>query len=190
MNPNNLAKTVRACRTCALRSRCKRPVPGVGKPTAKIMVVGQAPGWQEDRDGIPWIGDAGQFLTAALEFVGITHELWLTNLVKCYPGRQQGGDAEPPPYAIAACRPHLQAEYDMLQPELIVAVGAVAMRAFGIKGGVRINAGKVFSTSWGPVLVVQHPAGIIRRPEDATAFVTQLHAIHHPVYVVPPYEPT
>lgn len=188
-----LATTVRSCRLCALRRYCKRPIPGVGKPTAKILVCGQAPGWEENRDGIPWIGQAGQFLSAILDTVGIpSADLYLTNLVKCYPGKRKGGDAEPPPYAIEACQAHLRAEYDLLKPVLIVAVGAIAMRFFGVKGGVTINSGRLFTTAWGPVLVVRHPAGIMRRLADAPAFLTQFNGIHTamtPTVEPPPFTP-
>lgn len=175
-----LAVEVRSCRLCALRRNCKRPIPGIGKPTARILFVGQAPGWEEDRDGVPWVGQAGQFLSAVLGAVGIpSADIYLTNLVKCYPGKKRGGDAEPPPYAIDACAVHLQAEYELLKPVLVVAVGGVAMKALGVKGGgVNLNSGRIFQTAeWGPVLVVRHPAGIMRRPADAPAFTTQFYAI-------------
>lgn len=146
------------------------------------MFVGQAPGWEEDKAGLPWVGQAGQFLAAVMEMVGIpSAQAYMTNLVKCYPGKKRGGggDAEPPPYAIEACSNWFKEEYDRIQPACIVAVGAVAMRYFGIPGGVNLNAGRLFHTpQWGPVLVIRHPAGIMRRPAEAPAFITQFHAIH------------
>lgn len=176
---NELAKTVRACRDCKLHLKAKCPVPGVGMVTAEVMAVGQAPGWQEDRDNVPWIGQAGQFLTSLLESLGFSaKQVYFTNLVKCYPGRKgRGGDNEPPAYAIEACRKHLEAEIALVKPKVIVAVGAHAMRAFGIKGGINQNSGKTFDTKWGRVIPVLHPAGLMRRPTETPKFATSLNAI-------------
>ena len=174
-----IADNVRACRSCALRSKAKQPVPGAGSPS-DIMVVGQAPGWEEDRDGSCWIGQAGEFLTAALEYHGLdTRRIYFTNLVKCYPGRVKGkGDNAPPPFAIEACRNHLEAEIEAVNPRIIVAVGAIASRILGVSDGIRIAAGKryvrVLGGSERTIFPVLHPAGLMRRPEDTPQFVTQL----------------
>lgn len=147
-------------------------------PGAKILVCGQAPGWQEDRDGIPWIGQSGQFLSEILEFLGWrSQDIYYTNIAKCYPGRVKGGDAKPPPFAIEACSTWLQQEIELIKPRVIIAVGAEAMKAFGIKGGIQANSGKVFETTHGPVIPVLHPAGLMRRPTDTPNFVTSLRII-------------
>lgn len=155
-------------------------------------MVGQAPGWQEDRDGIPWIGEAGQFLSAHLERHGIhSKRMYLTNIVKHYPGKRAGGDAEPPPWAIAECSKHLKAEYALVKPKVIVAVGAISMRFFGVKGGIRQNSGRVFHTSeWGPVIPILHPAGLMRRMADTPQFATQLAMVNtflRGVMIPPPH---
>lgn len=145
---------------------------------APIMVVGQAPGWQEDRDGIPWIGQSGQFLSEVLEFLGWkSTDIYFTNMTKCFPGRGKGGDYKPPPFAVEACSTWLQQEIELIKPRVIIAVGAEAMKAFGIKGGVQANSGKVFETVYGPVIPVLHPAGLMRRPTDTPNFVTSLRII-------------
>ena len=168
----SIATQVKTCRLCSLRAKCRLPVPGIGT-RATIMLVGTAPTWEDDRSGVAWSSQAGQFLSVALDVLEI-RGVYMTTLVKCYPGR---GVSEPPPSAIKACQAHLQAEYDAIHPELIVAMGAPVMRFFGIKGGIIINAGRVFDTSWGPVLVLRHPSGILRRSADAPAFFTQFNAI-------------
>lgn len=167
------------CNNCVLSKRCRGPVPGVGRKSADIMFVGQAPGIQEDKEKLPFIGDAGLFLSNSLEFLGIRSiDCYWTNVVKCFTGRERGGDVKPPPFAIKACTPILLREIAEIRPKLIVAVGEVAMRYFGIKGGVKINNGRVFDTPYGAVLVILHPAGLMRRPEDTPKFVTGLHTIH------------
>lgn len=182
---NELTSQVRNCRECVLRKRCKQVVPGVGSPYADVVFVGQAPGWQEDRDGIPWIGQAGQFLTRAFGGVaerfqimdGAPLRAYHTNLVKCFPGRRKGGDAEPPVFAQEACRHWLRSELELIKPKLIVAVGAISMRALGVKGGINKNAGRVFETEYGRVMPVLHPAGLMRNTRATADFVTSLNAI-------------
>jgi len=180
-----LSNQIRKCRQCPLHRKCKAPVPGVGMSGASIMVVGQATGWQEDRDGIPWIGQSGQFLSEILEFLGWrSQDIYYTNTVKCYPGRAKGGDAKPPPFAIEACSTWLQQEIELIKPRVIIAVGAEAMKAFGIKGGIQANSGKVFrvlhlggSSYEMSVIPVLHPAGLFRRPTDTPNFITSLRII-------------
>lgn len=175
-----LTQTILSCKACALHKTAKCPVPGIGMVGARVMAVGQAPGWEEDKEGLPWIGQAGQFLSAMFDAAGIHgREVYFTNLVKCFPGkkREGGGDAEPPPYAVQACWVHLKAEIALLKPEVIVAVGAVSMRAFGIKGGINQNSGQVFDTPYGRVIPVLHPAGLMRRPVETPKLRTQINAV-------------
>ncbi len=174
-----LTEDVRSCRACPLHRKCKRRTPGVGRGSARVMFVGQAGGWEEDREGIPWVGQAGQWLSALVERMGLKDaDLFWTNLVKCYPGRKRmGGDNEPPAYAIEACQKWLIDEIRLVDPELIVAVGAISMRWFGIKGGINQNNGRIFDTKYGRVIPVLHPAGIFRRMSEAPALRTSLHAI-------------
>jgi uracil-DNA glycosylase family 4 len=178
---NDLAKSIRECDACLLRKKAKCPIPGVGKLSARVMAVGQAPGWEENREGVPWVGQAGQFLSAVLDSVGLdSSQVYFTNIAKCFPGKKRGGggDAEPPPFAIQACQVHLKAEIELIKPEVIMAVGAVAMRFFGIKGGVNQNSGRAFDTPWGKVIPVLHPAGLMRVPRNASNLATQVHAIN------------
>lgn len=181
-----LTTRIRTCRDCKLRTLGKRRVPGDGSIHARIMFVGQAPGWQEDKRGIPFIGWAGEYLRATLDAVlepfGYDwQDFYFTNIVKCFPGRQKGkGDREPPPYAVEACRHHLEEEIAVVQPELIVAVGDKAMRWFGIKGGINMNSGTTFDTEYGRVLALLHPAGMFRPSgrRNVPVFHTNINAIH------------
>lgn len=176
----NLAEDIRHCTECPLHRRCRRRIPGVGRGSARVMFVGQAGGWEEDRDGLPWVGQAGQWLSALVANMGLKDaDIFWTNLIKCYPGRKrQGGDNEPPAYAVEKCQKWLRQEIELVDPELIVAVGAIAMRWFGIKGGINQNNGRVFDTElYGRVIPVLHPAGIFRRMADAPALRTSLRSI-------------
>ncbi len=174
-----LTQQIKNCHTCPLRRKCRGPVPGVGPVSAPIMMVGQAPSWQEDKESLPWIGQAGQFLSEILEFLGwSSKDIYFTNLTKCFPGRGKGGDYKPPPYAVEACLDWLAQEIDAVAPAVIVVVGAEAMKSFGIKGGIQKNAGKVFESEYGvPVIPVLHPTGLMRRPIDTPNFVTSLRIL-------------
>ena len=179
LNLDQLSDLVRACRECPLYTK-GRACPGVGTGKADIMMVGQAPGIDENRLGQPFVGQAGQFLSDCLLSVGIKDSLiYWTNVVKHFPGRNQTGD-DCPPFAIEACKHWLDDEYRLVQPKLIVAVGAIAMHFFGIRGGINQNAGFVTDTEqWGPVLPILHPAGLMRKANMSKTpqFVTQLNAI-------------
>lgn len=189
-----LANDVSRCHECVLRNRCKRTVPGVGVPGADVMAVGQAPDKQADQLGVAFVGPAGQFLSAMLESLGFTaRRVYYTNIVKCFPGRGKGGDIKPPAFAIEACTPWLRREYEMVQPKVILAIGDVAMKFFGVKGGIKKNTGKVFYTDWGPVVPILHPAGLTKTPSNTPAFATGLHILdtHLEGYWEPsPYEPS
>ena len=176
---SGLARYVKACTDCPLHRKCRRRVPGVGRGSARVLFVGQAPGWEEEREGLPWIGQAGQWLSALVENMGLPEAaIYWTNLIKCYPGRKrQGGDNEPPAYAIEQCQKYLVEEIRLVDPEIIVAVGVIAMRWFGIKGGIKQNNGRVFDTQYGRVIPVVHPAGIFRRMAEAPELRTSLHSI-------------
>ena len=168
----------RLCRECVLGSRCRGKVNGVGPTSAEIMCVGQAPGRYEDRLGVPFVGDAGQFLSNCLDRIGLdSKRVYFTNVVKCFPGRKSTGDAQPPTFAIRACWPYLEEEFATVKPKLILAIGAVSMSTLGISGGIRKNSGKLFTTDYGLVIPVFHPAGLMRRLDDTPKFTTQLLAI-------------
>lgn len=183
MNIHELKEEIAACRECSLRKRCRKVSVPAGNVGARIMVVGQAPGIEESQHGLTMIGQAGEFMLTHLEKLFPRKDIYVTNTVKCFPGRQKGGDGLPPLYAQEACRPFLESEIGFVDPQVIVAMGAFTARYFGVKGGIRQNSGKVF---WNdefnlPVIPVLHPAGLMRpktKPEDVMSFVTSLHAIH------------
>ncbi len=193
MSLNLLAEGVVKCRECPLYKKGKA-CPGVGTSSATVMIVGQAPGIDESKLGQPFVGQAGQFLSECLASVGIPDSMvWYTNVVKHFPGRDGAGDACPP-YAIEACKHWLEEEYALVQPRLIVAMGAIAMHHLGVKGGIQQNAGFITQTEkWGPVLPSLHPAYLMR-PNGmrfTPQFLTQLNSINTFLaggVEVPPYE--
>lgn len=169
---------VSKCRQCPLRRKCKGPVPGVGMSSAQIMVVGQAPEWQDDKEGIAWVGPSGQYISEILEQLGWrSTDVYYTSRVKCFPGRGKFGPYKPPAVALDTCAQWLEQEIKLVRPVVILAIGAEVMKSFGIKGTITSNAGKVFETPHGTVIPILHPGGLNKDTKKAPNFVTSLRII-------------
>jgi len=181
---DSFAHTLRTCRRCTMRRRCRFPVPGSGLAPSDVMVVGQAPGWQEDKEGIPFIEQAGEFLSTCLNRAGLDWtKVYFTNACKCYPGRRRGGDNAPDKDSLEACEVWLRREIELVQPKVLVAIGAISMKHLGVKGGgININNGKVCESSIYdlPVIPLLHPAGLMRpgNSRETPKFVTGINAIN------------
>jgi len=120
-----IATEVRACRKCELGSQRTNAVPGEGHPKARIMFVGEAPGADEDAQGRPFVGRAGQLLEKIITACGLKREdVFIGNILKCRPP----GNRDPKPDEIVSCLPYLQAQIESIEPEVIVALGAHAAR--------------------------------------------------------------
>lgn len=173
-----LAQEVKECRQCRLFRTCKQRVPGMGIAQASIMFVMQAPSWEEDKQGTPWAGNTNLFLNRLVANLGYKEaDVYVTHLVKCYPGRSVQGDKLPPILSKEACSGWLKTEMAIVKPKLIVAVGAVVMRWYGIKGGINKNSGRIFETPYGPVLTIRHPNGLLRHLSDVPKLSTELKAM-------------
>ena len=119
------------CRKCRLWQGAKNAVPGEGSVTARVMLVGQNPGSEEDKTGRPFVGKAGKFLNKVLAKNGIRREeLFVTNLVKHVTPENR----KPLPDEIAACAPHLAAQIREIEPKIVVLMGAVAWQAPRVEG--------------------------------------------------------
>src|SRR5262250_169590 len=121
-----LATAARDCRNCRLHTGRTQVVFGTGDPTATLVFVGEAPGHDEDVQGEPFVGQAGQLLTRIIAAIGLRREqVYLLNVIKCRPPHNRN----PQPDEVAACRPILQAQLACLQPRVICALGAFAAQA-------------------------------------------------------------
>lgn len=137
-----------------------------GNPAAQIMLIGEAPGAEEDRQGKPFVGPSGQLLDKMLATVGLDRtSVYITNVIYWRPP----GNRTPTPAEIAACQPFLERQIELLQPKLIVFVGGIAARALlGVKEGVTKLRGRRFTYTTGegakiPALVMFHPAYLLRQ---------------------------
>jgi DNA polymerase len=171
----SLREAARACQGCPLFERATQTVFGEGPPGARIVLVGEQPGDEEDRGGRPFIGPAGAVLDRALAAAGIGRgDVYLTNAVKHFSWEPRGKrriHQTPRLSEIRACRPWLEAELAALQPEVLVALGSTAGRSlFGPQFRVTSERGQVRSTAWSPRTVATlHPSAVLRAGTPAAA---------------------
>ncbi len=158
-----LKTAVGRCTRCALAQRRQHTVFGVGTRDARWMVVGEAPGAQEDRRGEPFVGRAGTLLDAMLAALGTRRDaVFITNIVKCRPP----GNRDPTSEEADACRGYLLAQIEHVDPGLILALGRVAaQQLLGVKTPVGKLRGHVHQGPGArPVVVTYHPAYLLRTP--------------------------
>jgi DNA polymerase len=147
------------CTRCALAQGRTQVVFGAGSPSADLMFVGEAPGFHEDKQGVPFVGAAGKLLSKLLEGIGLSRdEVYIANVLKCRPP----GNRDPQPEEIQACEGHLFRQVELIQPKLICTLGNFATKLLSAK-----------------------PTGITRvhgRPQEATlgGHLVTLYPIYHP----------
>ena len=158
---------VRACTKCS-HLACSRTqtVFGVGNPDAELMFIGEAPGVDEDRQGEPFVGRAGQLLTKIIKAMGFAREqVYIANILKCRPDMPAGsfGNRAPTPAEMQTCRPYLVEQIEIIQPKVLVALGAVAVEGLlGTRGTMREMRGRWHSYNGTPLMITYHPAYLLR----------------------------
>src|SRR6266581_2567078 len=162
-----IRERVRVCTKCA-HLACSRTqtVFGVGNPDAELMFIGEAPGVDEDRQGEPFVGRAGQLLTRIIETMGlIREEVYIANILKCRPDTPRGsfGNRPPTPLEMQTCRPYLVEQIDVIRPKVLVALGAVAVEGLlGTRATMRELRGRWHSYNGTPLMITYHPAYLLR----------------------------
>ncbi len=122
-----LYKDIAVCRKCELYKTATRPVPGEGPENSEIMFIGEAPGWNEDQQGRPFVGAAGKFLEQLFSSIGMKRDqVYITNVVKHRPPNNR----EPLPTEIAACGSWLERQLELIRPKIIVTLGRYSMARF------------------------------------------------------------
>src|SRR5580704_9062337 len=169
-----LREASQACKACDLWKLGTQTVFGEGMPGAKIMLVGEQPGNQEDLEGKPFVGPAGGVLDKALVEAGIDRtKVYVTNAVKHFKWEPRGKrriHKKPNAAEIAACRPWLDAEISVLKPRVVVCLGATAAQALlGRDFRVTQHRGEFVESPLAPlVMATVHPSSILRAPDDET----------------------
>lgn len=148
------------CRRCKLGAGRNQIVFGTGSPLARVVFVGEAPGAEEDKQGIPFVGRAGQKLTQLIMAIGLSREeVYIANIGKCRPPENR----RPEPDEIAACEPYLKRQLAIIKPKVICAMGNTAIQSLlKVKEGISKLRGQLFRYENIPVLVTFHPSFLIR----------------------------
>jgi uracil-DNA glycosylase len=152
------------CTRCKLHGLGRRQIVfGVGNPNAELMFIGEAPGRDEDIQGIPFVGRAGQLLTKMIEAINLRREdVYIANVIKCRPPENRN----PEPDEIASCEPFLFRQLDAIRPKVIVALGSVAVKAL-LKTDAPISRlrGRVVDYRGAKLVPTFHPAFLLRSPD-------------------------
>ncbi len=150
-----------SCTKCHLHQTRKNYVPGEGSLTPEIMFIGEGPGETEDNLGRPFVGKAGQLLDRLIERMGYSREtVFIGNIIKCRPP----GNRDPLPDEVAACKPYLERQIEILKPKVIVCLGRVALNnLLGRDFSISRERGKLFHFQGIPVIPTYHPAYLLRQ---------------------------
>jgi len=163
-NLTTLDLEVSACIRCPLSQTRKQTVFARGNPNARLMIIGEAPGFHEDEEGLPFVGKAGGLLNSMLTSIEmLEHDVYMTNVLKCRPPNNR----DPNPEEISQCCDYLTHQIDLVKPKIILAVGCCAGQ-FLLKVTIPLNKmrGKLHNYNDTPVVVSYHPAYLLRNPVD------------------------
>ncbi len=157
-----VTRDIADCRKCFLCQGRTNTVPGEGNPAARLLFVGEGPGQTEDETGRPFVGRAGELLTQIIEAIGLRRsDVYICNAVKCRPPQNR----KPLPEEMAACRPFLERQIELISPAVIVALGASAAEALlGSRQSLGQLRNRVHSYRGIPLVVTYHPAALLRNP--------------------------
>ena len=170
MDWDGLRAAVQGCEACGLCKSRTQAVFGVGHTSAQWMIVGEAPGEQEDKQGEPFVGRAGQLLDRMLAAVGLTRseadatqQVFIANVLKCRPPANRN----PQPQEVAQCEPYLMRQVELVRPKMILAMGRFAVQSL-LKSTEPIGKlrGRVHDYQGVPLVVTYHPAYLLRSPTD------------------------
>jgi uracil-DNA glycosylase len=162
---HSLRQEVLQCTRCPLHLTRTQGVLGVGPQRCDWLVIGEAPGAEEDRRGEPFVGAAGQLLDAMLKAIGLDRRtnVYIANVLKSRPP----GNRDPKPEEVAACRPYLERQIELIQPKIMLAVGRIAAQnLLGTDAPLGRLRGQVHRFGAMPLVVTYHPAYLLRTPAD------------------------
>lgn len=151
------------CTRCVLHEKRTHLVFGVGNPNADLMFIGEGPGFEEDRQGIPFVGPAGQLLTKIINAIDLSRDdVYIANVVKCRPPRNR----DPEPEEVAECRPFLNRQVDSVRPKVICALGRIAAQnLLETEEGITRIRGRIYPYRGAKLVPTFHPAYLLRNAE-------------------------
>lgn len=168
----SLKACVSVCTLCTLHKTRTQTVFGVGNPQASLLVIGEGPGANEDLQGEPFVGRAGKLLDNMLLSIGLKREqIYIANIVKCRPP----GNRDPLPEETASCTPYLQKQIELINPDVILAVGKIAAHyLLNSQSPLNRLRGNWHTYRNKPLLITYHPAYLLRSPKEKTKAYSDL----------------
>lgn len=174
-NWDELEKACKNCNKCKLCTTRQNVVIGTGNKNAKIMFIGEGPGADEDIQGIPFVGKAGQLMDKALIGLGLRREeIYIANIVKCRPPQNRNPEKD----EVEACREYIETQIKLVSPQIIVLLGNVALKnILGENYGITASRGKWFEKDGIKILPTFHPAALLRDDTKKICFWKDLKMI-------------
>ncbi len=156
-----IRQQITTCQLCQLAKERLNAVPGEGPAKVDIMFIGEAPGFHENRQGKPFVGQAGQFLDELLQAAGVDRDqVYITNVVKCRPPNNR----DPLPEELKACQHYLDEQIALLNPQVIVTLGRISMSKFITDGRISAIHGHTHNINGRKVVTMYHPAAALHQP--------------------------
>jgi DNA polymerase len=159
-----LSREIATCTRCGLHRNRTFAVPGHGTLDPLVMFIGEGPGYEEDRQGIPFVGRAGQYLDKWLQAIGLSRDenCFIGNIVKCRPPENR----DPAPDEIEACLPYLERQIALIRPKTLCTLGRVASQVLiGTETGITALRGKIYMFREIPLVPTYHPSGVLRNQQ-------------------------
>ncbi len=158
---SEIEASIRTCTNCPLHLSRKHAVPGKGPADAKIMFIGEAPGFHENEHGLPFVGAAGTFLDSMLESIAMQRAgVYITNIIKCRPPRNR----DPEPQEMQACKGYLEAQIGLIQPKVIITLGRFSMARYFPEGRISVIHGQARMVDGQLIIPMYHPAAALHQP--------------------------
>lgn len=156
-----IAQEIRACKACRLHEGTTNAVPGAGNVSTEIMFIGEGPGFNEDKQGLPFVGRSGDYLTSLLSMIGLKRDhVFITNVVKHRPPENR----DPAPDEMAACKPYLDRQIEIIDPLIIVTLGRFSMARYFPNGKITAIHGQPKFEDGRAYYPLFHPAAVLRNP--------------------------
>lgn len=157
-----IAAEIRTCTLCDLHKTRTKAVPGAGNTQTEILFIGEGPGYNEDKQGLPFVGQSGKYLESLLKLIDLKREdVFITNVVKCRPPENR----DPLPVEIGTCKPYLDQQINLIDPLIIVTLGRFSMARYfpnskitQIHGQAKIEDGRAYYPLFHPAAVLRNPA--------------------------------
>ena len=173
---NTIRQEVSNCRACKLSENRKNAVPGEGPANAEVMFIGEGPGFHENEQGKPFVGQAGHLLDQLLEAAGLQREnVYITNVVKCRPPQNR----DPEPDELATCKRYLDRQIEAIKPKVIVTLGRFSMARFVENGKIGAIHGKSHLVGDQLVVTMYHPAAALHQPGLKGALMADFAGIRY-----------